>query len=300
MPGLDAISARYRGAPPAARGGLSLEVVLGQLADHFAWSRAREIAAGQAASIFPFPAQLYTVVGGVPVPPTTIADAHAPKDGYVWFAGRLSVDGLVPGTGTQTYQEASVTTPAAAGTIVQITAGSLAAGNYLLYVTLSLAGTLAIGTDSNNMQISGPGTGGNHAFTFPGQAGEYTYGPIQLVVPNGNGTALKISAVALATTGAVYAASLDLVPQPYDQVQLYRGTSLAIGAVPQNRIHTFTAGGSPGPGPDWTPGARGLPLQHQDALLLSGSGLAAAQLVLSGDVLQLEAQHVPRYLAGLG
>jgi hypothetical protein len=301
-PGLDEILAKFRESPNGgarATAELSIEVVLGQLARHFEWTRQETYRAWQAAQILPFPAQLYTVTGGVPGIPTFAADANAPKDGYAWFATRLSVDGLVPGTGLAQYQSNSVTSPGAAATIVQITAANLAPGNYLVYVTLSLAGTLAAG-DGSNMQISGPGTGGSKPFQFPPQAGEYTFGPIYLSVPAGNGTALKISSIAAGTVGVIYGASLDLVPQPADQVQLYRGPAIAVAAQPQNRIHTFTAGGSAGPGPDWTPGGRGLMMRHQDAVILSGSGLSAASLVLSGDVIQLEERYVPRYLAGLG
>jgi hypothetical protein len=296
--GLDQITGTYQQQQPnlqvAAAAGI--EVVLGKLADHLDWSRKRAIRAAQAASMFPFPAQAYTVSAGGLLVPTYIAEANAPRDGYVWFATRLSVDGLVPGTGTQQYQSAAVAAPAASATVVQITAGNLAAGNYLVYVTLGLSGTLAAAADSNNMQISGPGTGGNHIFTFPGQAGEYTAGPIPLNVPAGNGTALKITAVGAATAGSVYAASLDLVPQPADQVQLYRGPGLAIAAQPQNRIHTFTAGGSQGPGPDWSPGGPGLLMNHQDTLVLAGTGLSATQLVLSGDVVQLEVEFAAHYV----
>lgn len=299
-PGLEQIVQAYQAPSASVRGQLSLEAALGQIAQHYQWTREREERAAQEAFIAPFPAQLYTVTGGAVAVPTTVADAIAPKDGWTWFVTRLSVDGLVPGTGLAQYQAANVTSPGAAATIVQITAANLAPGNYLLYVTLSLSGTLAAAADSNNMQISGPGTGGNKPFQFPGQAGEYTFGPLSLNVTSPNGTALKISSIGAATAGAVYGASLDLVPQPADAVQLYRGPGLAVAAQPQNRIHTFTAGGSSGPGPDWSPGGRGLVLNHQDALVLGGSGLAAAQLVLSGDVLVLENRRVARYLAGIG
>jgi len=296
--GIDEILGRFRERPPAVRGEVSLEVILGRLADHFDWTQKQAQLAGQAASIFPFPAQVYPVVGGVPGVPTTVADAIAPKDGYVWFATRLSVDGLVAGGGAPVFQEANVAAPGAGVTVLNIAAGSLAAGSYLCYVTVGLAGTSAA-ADINNMQISGPGTGGNKGLIVPGN-GSWPQDVFVLNVPAGNGTALKVSAIGAATAGTTYSAEISLVPAPADQVQLYRGPALAIGAQPQNRIHTFTAANSPGNGPDWSPGARGLLMSHQDALILSGSGLAAAQLVLSGDVICLEAGHVPRYLAGIG
>lgn len=299
-PGLEQITEAYRQRPGAGlAAGLTVEAALGHIARHYHRSDERAERAAQAVFMTPFPAQAYTVTGGVPGVPTTIADAIAPKDGWTWFATRLSVDGLVPGTGTAAWNEGAVNSPAANTTIVQITAANLAPGNYLAYFNLSLAGTLAA-ADGNNMQFSGPGTGGSKIFPFPPQAGEYSYGPVAITVPAVNGTPLKIQAVGLATAGAIYGASIDIVPQPVDAVQLYRGPALAIAAAPQNRIHTFTAGGSPGPGPDWTPGGRGLLLNHQDALILAGSGLAAAQLVLSGDVLCMENWVVPRYLAGIG
>jgi hypothetical protein len=298
-PGLDRIAEGFRGAPPAARGELSLEVVLGQLARHLDWTRAREIRAAQAASIFPFPAQLYTVTAGVPVPPTTIADTHAPKDGYVWFVSRLSVDGLIAGGGTPVEGSGSVTSPGANAVIGQITLANILPGTYTVYVTVGLtAGAPAAGTDNNNMVLKFGTTLYN--LVYPAALGNYPMLPVQITVPQGNANTVVVRSIAAGTVGVQYAAEITMIPTPGDLVQLYRGTALAIGAQAQNRIHTFTAPGSPGPGPDWTPGGRGLPLAHQDTLLLSGANLAAAQLVLSGDVLQLEAGHVPRYLAGLG
>lgn len=302
-PGLEQIAGAYRERRYPADGAvahLTVEAALGHIARHYQRADMLAERAGQAAFVAPFPAQLYAVTGGVPGVPTTVADAIAPKDGYTWFVTRLSVDGLVSNpTASAAWNEGSVTSPAANGTIVQITAGNLTPGTYLVYFTLALSGTLGA-TDTNNMQFSGPGTGGNKVFPFPGQAGEYTFGPVPVSVPAVNGTPIKVTAVAAATVGAVYSAAIDIVPQPQDQVQLYRGPALTIAAAPQNRIHTFTAGGSAGPGPDWTPGGRGLLLNHQDALILSGSGLSAANLVLSGDVLCLENWAVPRYIAGIG
>jgi hypothetical protein len=299
-PGLDRIAEAFRDAPAAQlRGGLSLELILGRLADHFDWTRKQAQRAGQAAAMFPFPAQVYTITGGAPGVPTFVADAIAPKDGYVWFATRLSVDGLVPGTGNNVFQEANVAAPGAGVTVLNIAAGSIAAGAYYAYVTVGLNGPVAA-ADANNMQISGPGTGGNRGLVVPAVVGSYPQDVFILNVPAGNGTALKVSAIGAATAATTYSAEISLVPLSSDAVQLYRGPALAIAAQPQNRIHTFTAAGSPGNGPDWTPGGRGLLMSHQDALTLAGSGLAAAQLVLSGDVICLEAAHVPRYIAGIG
>jgi len=301
-PGLDQILQAYTGAAapapaPMARvaAAAGLEVVLGRLADQLDQSRKLEHRLWTSAMMFPFPAQAYTMAGGVPVPPTFIADAHAPKDGYTWFATRLSVDGLVANGGVGQYQEASAAAPGAGATVLNIAAGNLTPGTYLVYWTVAVSGAAAA-ADANNMQISGPGTGGNKGAVFPGAAGEYPQDTFILNVPPGNGTALKVTAIGAATAGTVYSAAISLVPTPSDQVQLYRGPALAVGAQPQNRIHTFTAPNSTGPGPDWTPGGKGLLMNPKDALLLAGTGLAAAQLVLSGDVICIETALLPRYI----
>lgn len=300
MPGLEQLTAQFRGSPGLeAHAGASVEVILGRLADHFDWTRKQSQRAAQAAFVAPFPAQVYAVAAGAPGVPTFVADAIAPKDGYVWFVTRLSVDGLVAGGGTPAEGSGTVTSPAANAVVGQITLANLAPGTYNVYTTVGLtAGAPAAGTDNNNMVLKFGTTLYN--LIYPAALGNYPMLPVQITIPQGNANTIAVRTIGAGTAGVQYAAEITIVPTPGDLVQLYRGPALAVAAQPQNRIHTFTAAGSRGPGPDWSPGGRGLLMSHQDALTLSGANLAAAQLVLSGDMLCLEAWVVSRYLAGIG
>lgn len=297
--GLDQIAAGYRDRGPTlgAAAGVSLEIILGRLADHFDWTRKQSERAARAAMMFPFPAQLYPVTNGVPGVPTFVADANAPKDGYTWFAARLSVDGLVGGVGAPAFAQGQQAAPAANTTIATVAAAAITPGVYSIGWSVGLSGTLAAAEiDNFRLRLGSTTLATSSNPDVAGQFPQLSYGPILLTGAN----SVNIINPGIATAGSIYDASISLTPSPGDQVQLYRGPALAVAAQPQNRIHTFTAPGSGGPGPDWTPGGRGLLMPHHDALTLAGSGLAAAQLVLSGDVICIEDWVLTRYLAGIG
>lgn len=292
--GLDQIAEQYRGAPPGVRAvaGATLEVALGKLCDHMDYQEKLMRRRAQAATILPFPAQAFPVVGGTLAVPVTIADALAPKDGYLWAVTYLAVDGLVAQPGASVQASGTVTSPGAAATIANI--ASLPAGTWVLNWNVGLAGTLAA-ADGDNFKLIVAGSSAENPSNNPPAAGLYPQEPVQIVVPAG-GAAVSIRTVAAGTVGAVYSAELNATPAASDQVTLYRGPGLAIAAQPQNRKHTFTAAGAPGPGPDWTPGKHGLILQHQDALVLAGTNLAASQVVLSGDAVQIESWLLADYI----
>lgn len=287
--GLDQIAEKYRGTPGVgAIAQASLEVVLGRLADQMERAEYMARRRAQAATILPFPAQVFPVVGGTLAVPLTIADALAPKDGYVWAISYLAVDGLVAQPGASVQASGTVTSPGAAATIANI--ASLPAGTWVLNWNVGLAGTLAA-IDGDNFKLIVAGSSVENPSNNPPAAGLYPQEPVQIVVPAG-GAAVSVRTVAAGTVASVYSAELNAIPAASDSVTLYRGPGLAIAAQPQNRKHTFT----PGPGSDWTPGKHGLLLQHQDALVLAGTNLAASQVMLSGDAVQLESWLLADYI----
>lgn len=291
--GLDQIAESYQQAPAAQiAAAASLEILLGKLTAHYDGARRKAERLAQAADIYPFPAQQYAVTNGAPVPPTFIADAHAPKDGYVWFVTRVSVDGLVASGGAPASGQGQATSPGSGATIASIAAASITPGTYMINWTVGLAGTPSA-TDTDNFRLR-LGSTALATSSNPGAGGQWAQPPFGPILLNG-ASSVNIITVAAGTAGAVYDAGISLAPVPDDIVTLYRGPGIGQAAQGQNRIHTFSAPGT-SPGPDWVPGGKGLPLKHQDTLVLGGSGLAAAQLILSGDVVALESWLVPDYI----
>ena len=119
--------------------------------------------------------------------------------------------------GTASYRDAavtaqisgSVTTPAAGATIATVTPGT--AGLWEVLVTASILGTTVAATDSNNMQLMQTATSRLNpmALTVPGTTGapfQSSYPPVILNLSGAD--TVNVKAIVLATTGAVYAATI--------------------------------------------------------------------------------------------
>ena len=103
----------------------------------------------------------------------------------------------------------SVTTPAAGATIATVTPGT--AGLWEVLVTASVLGTTVAAADSNNMQLMQTTTArlSPLALTVPGTTGapfQSAYPPLILNLSAAD--TVNVKAIALATTGAVYAATI--------------------------------------------------------------------------------------------
>jgi hypothetical protein len=103
----------------------------------------------------------------------------------------------------------SVTTPAAGATIATVTPGT--AGLWEVLVTASVLGTTVAAADSNNMQLMQTTTSRLNpmALTVPGTTGAPFQSSYPPVVMNLSAVdTVNVKAIALATTGAVYAATI--------------------------------------------------------------------------------------------
>ena len=103
----------------------------------------------------------------------------------------------------------SATTPAAGATIATVTPGT--AGLWEVSVTASVLGTTVAAVDSNNMQLMQTTTSRLNpmALTVPGTTGAPFQSVYPAVILNLSAVdTVNVKAIALATTGAVYAATI--------------------------------------------------------------------------------------------
>lgn len=234
------------------------------------------------------PAVQFPVVGGAIQASVAAQQLLGPEDGQVWHVGRITLAGLTgPLQGASVTTSGQQTSPGAAATI---TSQALAAGTYQVQWTVVLSGTLGAG-DANNLQLTNGATQvavSNNA----GAAGTYVQQTATIVVPAGGAT-VAVKSVAAATVGGTYAAQLTTTPTPGttgDQATLYRETS-GQGGLVQNKLRTFTGAA---PNDMWEP-AR-LFLRSPESLALTGSGLLAANVTLSGEAVAIDARYLARYL----
>lgn len=108
---------------------------------------------------------------------------------------------------TSSFADGKVTTPAAAANIALT--GNLAAGTWDIEVTTFIGGTTVASLEINNMALKFGGTQltllGN---PVPGTAGATDMGKYKCRVDVPTPTPMSVVAVALATTGAIYYASI--------------------------------------------------------------------------------------------
>lgn len=251
----------------------------------------------RAAYPVPIPAMPYTVTGGVPAPGAGLAgSAHlGPRTGYFWDVTRLTVDGLTGSGGIPQSKAGSAVAPASNALIASIT-GPLVPGTYIVSWNVGLSAGAPAAADVDNFGLQMTGVLARLASDNPAALGEFPQANVQITIPAGNANNLSIVAIGAATAGVTYSAQLTLTPVAGgDQVTVYRGISgVAVGA---QRLHTFEAEGPANiGGSEWTPGKGTCMLRDGDALLLSGSGLSASSLVMSGDALQIEAPWIGEYL----
>ena len=282
--------ARPPGAGVAAS--LSLEAVLGRLA----WSMERAAADEQeiqrAIQPVVLPAVRLAVTAGV-LGTDPAMGLLGPEDGQAWDVRRLTVAGLTVAGGTPQFAEGTVTSPGSAVTIASIPIASLIPGTYTINWSVELAGTLAA-VDSNNFRLQGAGLPGGIISDNPAVAGVYPQPPFEWTFSTPFLTPLTIKSIAAGTVGAIYSASMSLTPVASDEVSLYREIGGAGGGNPENLLWTFTPPGT-SPGPTWNPGG-GLIMRSPESLLLAGTSLAAAAVVISGEAVAVETPWLSRYL----
>lgn len=288
------------GATAGASFGAGLELVLGRLADRLEADergRRRELMRRlQGCAPVWLPPVPYTATNGVLNRPDnrTSSAELAPQDGYVWFLTHLVVAGLqanAAGAGTTLSNFGSVTNPTAGQNIVTL---ALPAGTWLVNVFDDFQGTITA-ADLDNFQVtSSPLIAGLPAHLpaniTSASAAENGLVPIQVVVPIGGAT-LQVQAIANASgAAAVYRSGVYATPvagTAGDTVTLSKANSLGLN----NYLHTFSAAA-----PDWQASSSSLFLLPDDNLVLSGSGLQAGQVVLSGQAIQIESALVADYL----
>lgn len=105
--------------------------------------------------------------------------------------------------------DGSVTSPGAGGIIAQLL--NVPKGIYNAYVYFNIAGTVAQGTDNNNifLFVSG-GTPNTSTLDNEIVAGPQPFGPILISTPGG--AAVQVKANVAGTVGSIYAATLVLSP----------------------------------------------------------------------------------------
>jgi hypothetical protein len=233
------------------------------------------------------PAVQFPVAAGVLSDPVQ-TNLLGPEDGQVWDVRRLTVSGLVSPNNLGSLQNYNTaTSPGADATIAAVTL--LPGVVYSVTVIVQLSGTLGAG-DTNNMLLE---TGNllQTLITPPGVAGQVSNGPFIITgSAAGAGLTCAVEAIAASTVGAVYSAQITATPVGGDQVTLFREINSPTSGNPQNALHTFTSAAA-----DWEPGG-GLVLRSPESLLLAGSGLAAASVLLSGEAVAIEAAWLSRYL----
>jgi hypothetical protein len=107
--------------------------------------------------------------------------------------------------GQSTTAEGTITSPGANATFVTVAAPP--AGNYQMYVTLTLAGTVAQGVDNNNIKIVA--NGATFAILDNSiQATEQTFGPFQITA-NGANT-IVLQTIGAGTAGSIYSGTITI------------------------------------------------------------------------------------------
>jgi hypothetical protein len=250
--------------------------------------------AARAVATVNIPAVQFTATGGGVLSSSSTAAGVllGPEDGQQWDVRRLTVSGLSSPSGVYATNSGQVTSPAAGGQIVAISAANITPGFYLIQWSVGLSGTLAAG-DVNNFRLR-QGTTSLAVSDNPDVSGEWpqqAYGPIYLSGAQG----VNIQAVAVGTVGAIYSATVTIVPASGDQVSLFKEVQGAPSAGnPQNYLWTFTAPGS-SPGPTWTPSG-GCVLRSPETLLLTGSNLATSSVIISGEAAAVDVRWWWKYL----
>lgn len=275
-----------------------IEAHLGSMARHYDWQReqARVQLARRLRGIAPvwLPPIPYTPVNGAisnPDSRSTAAGEAAPQDGYVWFITRLVVAGLTSAQGQSATAAGTATNPGAAGVITSISGAALQAiaprgGLFAVSWLASLQGTIAAG-DANNMQLTSPLGTAIQPGIFPGVAGNYTQAGRDFVVPAGQG--INIQAIGAASgASAVYGGQITATYQAAgDTVTLSKVSATGLN----NYLGTFTAAQ-----PDKQFSSSSFFLLPDDNLILTGTGLNASQVVLSGQAVQVELALLADYL----
>lgn len=276
-----------------------IEAHLGSLARGQAQAQARAAAqlARRQRGIAPVwlpPIPFKPVAGVLAVDPAGRASSadFAPQDGYVWFLTHLVVAGLLGAggaAGVQTLASYGEQTNPVAGTT--ITSLTLPAGTWDIAVSPGFQGTLTA-TDTDNMQLTLP-TGGPFTLlansTTQGSAQDPAI-PFRVVVPQGGGTVAIKAIVNASGASAIYRGALYASPSlavSGDQVSLYKVTGSGLN----NFLHTFTSAA-----PDWQLSSSSVFLLPDDSLTLTGTGVQASQLLLTGQGVQVELPLVADYL----
>jgi hypothetical protein len=123
------------------------------------------------------------------------------------YGDTYSVNPQLPGT--DLANEGSVTSPAALATIATLT--SVPKGEYTATVYLTLAGTVAQAVDANNVQLDNGAGLVYEVLANNIGAAEQVFGPFDLELPTL--ATVSVRNIALATVGAIYSATLVLVPK---------------------------------------------------------------------------------------
>jgi hypothetical protein len=76
-----------------------------------------------------------------------------------------------------------------------------------------------------------------------------------------------------------------------DTVSIYKGPGISQTVDPTSLVTVVTAAA-----PTWAPGRTGCMIFPGDALTAAGTGLSAASITLTGEVIQMEQWIVPQFL----
>lgn len=292
-PALADLTRRVNGAVAGAAASLTVEASLGRIARRMDREAADERDLQRAVQPVVLPAVRLLVAAGV-LGTDPALSLLGPEDGQAWDVRRLTVAGLIGPSGTQQQASGSVTSPAAGATIASIGAAVLVPGVYLVQWAVELDGTAPTAVDLNNFRIQGPGQFPQLTSINDAAIGRYPQPSFQGTIFQNPGSPVKVIAVATGTVGTIYSAQISLTPVAGDFVSLYREIGGAGGGNAENLLWTFTAAGT-SPGPTWNPGG-GLIMRSPEGLLLSGTGLAAASVTLSGEAVAVETPWLSRYL----
>lgn len=290
QPALDGLSARFSAAAGPAAADLSLTAVLGRIARGMDEAEKRNAKMQRAVQTILLPAVQLNVASGTLTGAVPTWSLLGPEDGQVWDVRRLTVAGLVGPAGTPISAQGTQTAPGANTQIAIIAAASITPGTYTISWTCSLSGTPGAGEVDNFQLRLGSTTLENSS--NPGAVGEYpqaAFGPVYL--SGANAVAVRNSGAG--TAGAVYAVNITITPvSSGDVVNLFR----EVGSTgnPENYVQSFSAPGT-SPGPTWTPGG-GLVLRSPESLFLSGTGLAAPTVTISGEAVAVADDWLAQYL----
>lgn len=118
------------------------------------------------------------------------------------------LEGITPVTSAESASNyGTVTSPAAGANIVQVT--GLPPGSYQVAWTVELGGTITAGTDNDNFKLASGGVQLARSVN-PAVAGQYPQLPYDIDLLSS--VAIAVQALALATVGAIYSATLTITP----------------------------------------------------------------------------------------